>query len=121
MLKNFILVAIGGAIGSMLRFGMFNLIKQHQFPWATFIVNMAGSFVIGFLLGHAIKDIRFENNWKIFLSTGICGGFTTFSAFSLENLQMLQQGKYFLSAFYIVTSLLGGIVAAWLGFKLAIN
>jgi CrcB protein len=70
------------------------------------------------MIGISIKDIHFSQNWKIFIATGICGGFTTFSAFSVENLLMLQNGKYLLSLLYICSSIIFGIVAAWLGYKL---
>jgi fluoride exporter len=121
MLKNLLLAGLGGAIGTMLRFGVYVLIKPVQFPVATLLINITGSLLIGFVLGLTLKDIDFDNNWKIFLTTGICGGFTTFSAFSLENLQLLQQGKYFLTLAYILISIAAGILAAWLGFKLATN
>ncbi|MEO7523586.1 MAG: fluoride efflux transporter CrcB [Ferruginibacter sp.] len=121
MLKNLLLAGLGGAIGTMIRFGLNLWIKTPGFPVATLLINIVGSLVIGIVFGLVIKDINFENNWKIFLATGICGGFTTFSAFSLENFQMLQQGKYFLSALYIITSIMAGIIAAWAGYKISAN
>ena len=96
MIKNFILIGVGGALGSMLRY-LFSLLIQHkQLPWATLLVNIIGSFIIGIVVAESLKNEIFANNWRLFLATGICGGFTTFSAFSLENLQLLQNGKYFL-------------------------
>ncbi len=121
MWKNFILVGLGGSIGSMLRFAIWHYIKSMNFPAATLLVNIVGSLVIGIVIGMSIKDAGFSQQWKIFLATGICGGFTTFSAFSIENLLMLQNGKYILSLFYISASIIFGIAAAWLGFKLASN
>lgn len=116
MLKNFILVALGGAAGSVLRYTFYVLINTKNFPYATFFVNILGSFVIGLVLASSLKDEHFLNNWKLFLATGICGGFTTFSAFSLENLSLLQSEKYYAALFYIIASIVLGITAAWLGF-----
>ena len=121
MLKNFLLVGLGGAIGSMLRYAFYLAITVKQFPLATFAVNIIGSFIIGMALTLSLKDDFILNNWKLFLATGICGGFTTFSAFSLENITMLQNGKYFIALVYILSSIVLGIAAAWLGFIAAAN
>ncbi len=118
MMKNFILVGLGGAAGSMLRYAVSLLLISRVFPLATLLVNIAGCFLIGLILALGIKNESFAGNWKLFLATGICGGFTTFSAFSAENLQLLQTGKMGLSLVYITASIVAGIVAAWLGYKL---
>ncbi len=118
MLKHFLLVGLGGCIGSMMRFAAYLLFRSSSFPISTLLVNITGSLIIGLVIGLSIKDENFAANWKIFLATGICGGFTTFSAFSLENMEMLQQGKYFLCFLYITLSIIAGISAAWLGYKL---
>jgi fluoride exporter len=118
MFKNFLLVGLGGAIGSMLRYAISLLVTVKQFPYSTFIVNIAGSFIIGAVLALSLKNEMFSNNWKIFLATGICGGFTTFSAFAAENMALLQTGKYGIAFMYILASLLLGIAAVVLGFKL---
>lgn len=119
MFKNFLLVGLGGALGSMLRYAFYLAITVKQFPLATFAVNIIGSFIIGAVLALSLKDDLFLNNWKLFLATGICGGFTTFSAFSLENITLLQNQKYFIALVYIVSSIVLGIAAAWLGFMAA--
>ncbi len=121
MFKNFLLVGLGGCIGSMMRYATWYFFRSTTFPAATLLVNIAGSLVIGIVIGLSIKDVDFSQGWKLFLATGICGGFTTFSAFSIENLQMLQNSKYFLSLAYICSSIIFGIAAAWLGFKLVTN
>jgi fluoride exporter len=118
MFKNFLLVGLGGAIGSMLRYAISLLVTVKQFPYGTFIVNITGSFIIGAVLALSLKNELFSNNWKIFLATGICGGFTTFSAFAAENMALLQSGKYGIALMYILASLLLGIAAVVLGFKL---
>ncbi len=119
MFKNFLLVGLGGALGSMLRYAFYLAITVKQFPLATFAVNIIGSFIIGTVLALSLKNDLFLNNWKLFLVTGICGGFTTFSAFSLENITLLQNEKYFIALVYIVSSIVLGIAAAWLGFMAA--
>ena len=118
MIRNFLLVALGGALGSVLRHTASLIIPAKHFPWPTLAVNIAGSFLIGLILALSTKEESFLYNWKLFLATGICGGFTTFSAFSQENMELLQNGKYLLALTYIVVSIVLGIVAVFLGFKL---
>ena len=118
MIRNFLLVALGGALGSVLRHTASLIIPAKHFPWPTLAVNIAGSFLIGLILALSTKEESFLYNWKLFLATGICGGFTTFSAFSLENMELLQNGKYLLAATYIALSVVLGIAAAFAGFKL---
>ena len=121
MLKNLLLVGLGGFLGSTMRYTVWYYFRSVNFPTATLIVNILGSLIIGIVIGISIKDVHFSQNWKLFLSTGICGGFTTFSAFSIENFQMLQAGKYILALLYISSSIIFGIAAAWIGFKLMTN
>ena len=118
MVKNFFLVGLGGGIGSVLRYAALLFLNNKSFPLATFTVNIIGSFIIGLVLALSVKDESFLNNWKLFLATGICGGFTTFSALSAENVLLLQNGKYFIALGYIAASIVLGIAAAWLGFKM---
>lgn len=118
MLKNLLLVGLGGGIGSMLRYTASLVINSKYFPWPTLAVNIVGSFIIGIVFAMSIKDETFLNNWKLFLGTGICGGFTTFSAFSLENMGLLQSGKPGMAFTYIALSLVLGIAATFLGYQL---
>ncbi len=120
MIRNLLFVGLGGAIGTILRYGISTLYKYSNFPLSTLLINILGSFVIGLLFGLSIRG-KLDHEWKIFLATGICGGFTTFSAFSLENLELIQQGKYLLSIVYILSSVAGGLVAVLAGYKLAIK
>lgn len=117
MMKEFLIVGAGGAIGSMLRYAGNVLYSHKSFPVTTFCINIIGSFVIGIVIGYSIKN-QPSVNWKLFLATGICGGFTTFSAFSFENLVLLQNGKILTSLLYIAGSVVLGIAAAWLGYKI---
>lgn len=118
MLKEFLIVAAGGGIGSAIRYAVSVWLPAKNFPYSTLLVNITGSFIIGLVLALSIKNEAFTNNLKLFLATGICGGFTTFSAFSAENLQLLQMGKYTTAFVYILLSIVAGIIAALVGFKL---
>jgi CrcB protein len=121
MIKNILLVGLGGGIGSILRYAATLLIGVKKIPYATLSVNIMGSFIIGLVLAFSIKDESFANNWKLFLATGICGGFTTFSAFTLENMQLLQNGKTGVAFLYIAISVVLGIAATFAGYQLMIK
>jgi fluoride exporter len=116
-MMQFLLVALGGAAGAVLRYGATLVLKPSVFPWATFAVNIAGCFIIGLLYGLASRQALLPAHWLL-LATGFCGGFTTFSAFSYENLQLLQQQQYPLFVFNAVGSLLLGLLACWLGYSI---
>jgi fluoride exporter len=118
MLGNFLLVALGGALGSALRYAVSLATGPTAFPWATLLVNVLGSLAIGLVLALGLKNQAFAQQWKLLLATGVCGGFTTFSAFAAENLQLLQQGRYWLCLGYTAISVVAGIAAAFMGFKL---
>ncbi len=112
------LVAAGGALGSVGRYLMAQMLRTQHFPWATFLVNSIGCFIIGAVLAVSLRNSGFEQNWRLFLATGICGGFTTYSAFSLEMLSMLQQNRIFLFAIYLLATVVIGLIATWLGYTL---
>ncbi len=113
MLKNYLLVGAGGAIGAMLRYGMGNLAAFLQVSnvLSTFVINVAGSFAIGLLLA-ACR----QSDWKLFATAGVCGGFTTFSTFSMQSVTLLQQGRCGAGALYIAASATVCVLAAFLGF-----
>jgi CrcB protein len=121
MIKNLLLVGLGGSIGSMVRYGSSLLIRSRQFPFATLSVNIIGCFIIGLVFAMSIKEEGISDNWKLFLASGICGGFTTFSAFSLENLGLLQSGRIGIALTYIILSIVLGITATFLGYLLIIK
>lgn len=119
MFKSFILVGIGGFIGSIARLAVSFFIKSPTpFPLATLSVNIIGSCIIGMVMGWSIQNHQLSQDWKLFLATGLCGGFTTFSAFSMENIQLMQEGKIGLCLLYISLSVVLGIAAAWMGFRI---
>lgn len=119
-LTNIGLVAAGGMSGSVLRYlisaAMVHRLGTH-FPWATLLVNIAGSLFIGLISGVASRHSSFQS-WQLLLATGFCGGFTTFSALSNEALYMLKQQQYGWLALFLVASLLLGIGAAALGYTI---
>jgi CrcB protein len=119
MIKQLLLVGLGGGIGSMLRFltSYFTATKTiaFSFPLATLIVNVLGCLLIGILMGLSLKYHWMDATMKPLLITGFCGGFTTFSAFSLENWQMYQAGHYTVLTFYILAGILLGFAAVWAG------
>jgi CrcB protein len=119
MLKNLLLVGAGGMLGSMLRYLVTVFIRPQSFPFATLWVNITGCLVIGVVMGMALRSEPFDNNWKLFLATGICGGFTTFSAFSLECVQFMQQQRYSAMLAYVVLSIVLGLAATFAGIQLA--
>ena len=92
MTSNLIHVAIGGAFGSVLRYLTFRLVPMTGFPLGTLIVNATGSFLIGFVFVY-LQSRMIDDSLRLFLVIGILGGFTTFSAFSLETLNLLQNGS----------------------------
>ncbi|MGB8193575.1 MAG: fluoride efflux transporter CrcB, partial [Chitinophagaceae bacterium] len=109
LLKNFLLVGLGGMAGSMLRYGVYLLIKPGVFPWATFTVNIAGSLLIGLLMGYSVR-LQSPQNMQLLLATGLCGGFTTFSAFSADNVVLLKDGRIAAFFLYAAASILIGLL-----------
>ncbi len=118
---NYLLLAAGGAIGTVLRFGLaditYGFFRSAIFPWGTLLVNLTGSLFIGVLA--AINEQQALNSsLRIFLFTGILGGFTTFSAFSLETLQLIRQSHMTYAVLYVLASTLLGLILAAGGFFL---
>lgn len=107
------MVAAGGALGSVLRYFCGLWVQQ---PWATLTVNLLGSFLIG------VCALYFSSGehplLRLLLLTGILGGFTTFSAFSLDTLQLLQMGEWGRALLYVFGNVVGGLLACWGGFVL---
>jgi len=116
-MKQLLLVFVGGGLGSSLRFviGKYLNNTQNGFPYGTFAVNILGSFIIGVVLGLALKNSNFSQNTILFIATGFCGGFTTFSAFAYENHVFLKSGDLFTFALYTLASLVVGFAAVFLG------
>jgi fluoride exporter len=113
---NLLLVALGGALGSVLRYGCSRLLNGPAFPFGTLAVNLIGSFLIGLLWAAFTKET--DEPRRLLLIAGFCGGFTTFSAFSLEGLQLLQQTKFAVFFLYTFATVSLGLAATYIGFKL---
>jgi CrcB protein len=118
MIKNVLLIALGGGFGSVLRYLSTWYITK-SFPnityLATLFVNCVGCFLIGLLFGYFLKNQQSNDYLKLLLITGFCGGFTTFSAFGLENYNLLQSNNYLSSLLYMALSVIVGIAFVGLG------
>ncbi|NCI46041.1 fluoride efflux transporter CrcB [Sediminibacterium soli] len=117
LFKHIWMVGLGGMIGSILRYLTGVAIRHGAFPYATLMVNLLGSLVIGSVMGYAAKTEGF-GDWRLFLATGICGGFTTFSAFAWENWQFLQQQRYQAFVLYTGGSIVLGLLCVAIGYWL---
>lgn len=122
-MNHLLLVGLGGFIGSVARWKLggwlLHLTVQEKFPYPTFAVNVIGCLVIGLLAGLAERHDMFGQGTRLFLFTGLLGGFTTFSAFGLETLFLLRRGDPWIAALYVVASVLAGLAAVWLGMRMA--
>ena len=121
MNSTWLFVFAGGGIGSVMRFliqQQLNPAKTNEFPLGTFIVNTLGCLLIGLLWGWSEKATQLNNELKFFLFTGICGGFTTFSAFSQESIFLLRNGETLTLLFYIVITVITSLLLTYLGYKL---
>jgi fluoride exporter len=113
-------VAFGGALGAAGRFLISTwMFVPGRFPWATLAINIAGSFAIGVLWGVGQHQPWFDNWGRYLVVTGVLGGFTTFSAFSLETVALLESGRHAQALGYVVASVLGCVAMALLGQRIA--
>ncbi len=112
-------IALGGAAGSVLR-ALVAYALPSRFPWATLLINAAGSFVIGWLMARlGAPDSPDALRWRALLVTGFCGGFTTFSTFSWQTLQQALSGEWVAAMMNILLSVLLCLLAVWLGYRLS--
>ena len=123
---NAFAVFIGGGLGSLARWAVSGLIATRltgTFPWGTFLVNITGCFAIGLFATLTAPQGRWAGPVTVqqFLLVGICGGYTTFSAFSLQSLQLLQSGEWMKALAYTVASVLLCLAGVWLGHLFAVN
>jgi CrcB protein len=118
--KALLLVALGGAVGSVARYKLSGLVLHHtidwRFPAGTFAVNVLGCLLAGILAGLAERHHLFTADMRLLLFTGLLGGFTTFSAFGLETMHLLKRGDFMVAGANVVLSVAAGLVALWLGF-----
>jgi CrcB protein len=103
-----------GTVGRYLASNWLSRVEWNT-PIATLFVNLVGSFLIGLIIASSVRN---SDSWRLLLVTGFCGGFTTFSTFSLENLRLIEQGLFLTAAQYMVMSLAGGLVFVFLGYTI---
>jgi CrcB protein len=121
MLKSILLVGAGGFTGSVLRYlisRFMALETSSAFPFGTFIVNIAGCLIIGIIYGMGVKEMA-SSDMRLLLATGFCGGFTTFSSFSMEFFLLLRDGYTGMAFFYAGASMAVGLAAVWAGLMIA--
>ena len=117
MIKNLLLIGLVGAVGSMLRYSVQHFLNSMTIPFGTLLVNITGCFLIGLLWGLLSKD-SITQSAGLLLMGGFCGGFTTFSAFTYEGVQMMHDTRWILLACYVGASVFGGLLATFAGYKL---
>lgn len=121
MLRNLLIVGIGSFLGGMLRYLISLLMKNfcgQGFPWATLLVNLMGCFLIGLIFGLFSRFNGVNSLWCLLLTTGFCGGFTTFSSFTNEGLQLLSSGNVWGVVFYVSASVILGVALVALAYWL---
>jgi CrcB protein len=121
-MKTLLLVGLGGGLGSMLRYLATHFITSRitRFPaiYGTFAVNFTGCLLIGIAIGLSERYAWFSPNMRLFVATGICGGYTTFSAFAYENINLIRNGNYGVSLIYILASVIICFSATYIGFTI---
>jgi fluoride exporter len=121
-MKQMLVVGLGGLVGSIARYKVGGVILHHtaswRFPLSTFVVNLVGCFVIGALAALVEHRDYFSAETRLFLFTGLLGGFTTFSAFAYEGVFLLRRGEIVVAGAYAALSVVGGLAAVWLAFRL---
>ncbi len=122
-MSKILLVMIGGAIGTLCRYGLssfvYSTLKEPTFPYANLIINVSGSFLIGLLAEMFEARLLISPEMRVMLLTGILGGYTTFSSFSFETFSLLRDGEIFLAALNASASVLLGLAGVWAGIRLA--
>lgn len=118
MLKTLLIAGTGGFIGTVLRYLVSRYFQEYTFslfPWGTFTVNIAGSLLIGIFYGMSEKGDLLTPEWRIFLTVGICGGFTTFSSLSNDAFMLLDQKEWIKLSLYTALSFFLGLIAVYMG------
>lgn len=116
MLNNILLIGLGGGVGSILRY-LCQKYFNYSFPYGTLLVNVLGCLLIGILWGLFTKQV--DEPKRLLMITGFCGGFTTFSAFTYEGVQMMMENRWLIFALYTALSVVFGLFATFLGYKIA--
>ena len=111
-------VAAGGAVGSVLRYFISRLPFTSAFPWPTILVNVLGSFLLGFFLTVAGMQVVISQETRAFVAVGLLGGFTTFSTFSHQTIELWQADRFAFAGLNVLLNVSLGLLAAWLGWRL---
>ncbi len=117
-MPNLFLVMLGGAIGAAFRYQVGRVAAErlgHGFPWGTLAVNLVGSLLMGLLASVVAQGVRASEPLLLFMGVGVLGGFTTFSAFSLETARMIERGEFVSAAAYVFSSVVAGVALLFVG------
>ena len=120
-MKNILILALGGMLGTLTRYGITVGVARHwthQFPLATFAINVSGSFVIGLFLTYAAERLELDSAWRLFIATGFLGAYTTFSAYEYETAALAKSGAAGWALAYAIVSVVLGFLAVKLGIAL---
>jgi len=118
MWRLLLIIGTGSFLGGVSRYLLSRFVQNmflSPYPYGTFVVNILGSLLIGFLYGLSVKENILTPEWRMFLTVGFCGSFTTFSTFIHENVALLRDGDFFHFAFYTGLSIFLGIIAVFFG------
>ena len=122
MRSLYLYVALGSAVGGAGRFALSTIIQSRAgtpFPWGTLVINVTGSLILGFVLRYALQTPAISPEVRALLTTGFCGGYTTFSTFSYETATLIEEGGYQRAAIYVLTSVLVSLAGVFLGLAAA--
>jgi fluoride exporter len=117
-LLKYVMVGIGGCLGSILRFWLGNYVGSKmgtRFPYGTFVINITGSFLIGLVFAFLTERSQWSPYWRYLIPIGFIGGYTTFSSFEFEALRTIQEGQFGIGLLYVTSSVVLGLAAAWGG------
>jgi fluoride exporter len=118
VLLKYLMVGVGGGLGSILRFWLGSYIGGRlgsRFPYGTFVINVTGSFLIGMVLTILAEKTQWSPNWRYLIPIGFIGGYTTFSTFEYETLRLVQDGQMVTAMFNVVGSVMVGFAGVWAG------